>query len=236
MIMVSGRYVRDEKIRMKQSASMIKMYRKHPGNVRSGRNHPMFGRKQDILSIIEGVIMKTGRDGRQKGSGIGYKRPDWVKNKISETRLRKVRSGEIVYPTGALHSQYGTHQSKDRRMKISVANKDRKPTEETLRAILKATQKRPTKFELAVQQFLEMNHPGEWRYCGDGSVILNGKCPDFINCNGQKKVVLANSVYWHMTKKGLSNRKHVERSESKPYNEIGFDVQFIWDDKFKGLL
>lgn len=246
-------YIRTEKIRMKQSDSMKDMYRKNPEKKPIGRKNGMYGKNPSLLSILEANIIRSTIPGCNKGRGSGWNHSKKTKNRISDMRLHKIKSGEIVYPVGDLHPQYGKHQSVNRRMKISIANtgkvrsakmrkemSDRvsgkknpfygkKHTEKSLKSILKAIRKRPTRFELAVQHFLEMNYPGEWKYCGDGSVILNGKCPDFINCNGQKKVVLANSVYWHLTKKGL-NRKQCERIESKPYNEMGFDVWFIWDD------
>jgi hypothetical protein len=279
-----------------------KMYQEHPEKRLIGKRNGMFGKKQNILSVLESVIVKTGRDGRPKGSGLGYKVPENVKLRIHRTRMERIKSGKIVYPKGEQHPMFGKHQTEDTKQKIRIANTGRrfskavnkkkglqgklnpfygkrhsdktklligqksaerikvnghpwfgrhhssvakqkisnanigrKHSDVVLQKLLKMRLQRPTKFELAVQQFLEMHYPGEWKYCGDGSVILNGKCPDFINCNGQKKVVLANSVYWHMTVKGLT-RKQSERIELKPYNEIGFDVWFIWDDKLKGLL
>jgi G:T-mismatch repair DNA endonuclease (very short patch repair protein) len=108
----------------------------------------------------------------------------------------------------------------------------KKHTPTSLRKILSTANHRPNKFEMMVKTFLDKRFPNVWKYCGNGSVVLNGHCPDFINSNGQKRVILANGVYWH-TKRLGRNKRDAERIEMAPYNELGFDVIFIWDDDFR---
>jgi hypothetical protein len=194
---------------------------------------------------------------RMSMSHLGKLMPDEVKKRISMTKRARIASRIIVYPSGEKHFWYGRRHLDATKLKISQANTGRrfshdvnkkkglpgksnpfygkKHTEDVLRRILQVVNARPNKFETAVQSYLNLNFPNEWKYCGDGSFIVNGKCPDFTNCNGKKEVILANGVYWHAgcNKPSLAKKRIIERVESKPYKEFGFKVHFIWEDDFK---
>jgi G:T-mismatch repair DNA endonuclease (very short patch repair protein) len=75
----------------------------------------------------------------------------------------------------------------------------------------------------------------KFQYVGDGSIIINGKSPDFINVNN-KIIILANSIYYHLTiykiKDTSQNRKKHERTQAAPFKKAGYRVIIIWDDEF----
>jgi len=89
----------------------------------------------------------------------------------------------------------------------------------------------PNKFERSVARLLQK----EFRFCGDGSVLINGHSPDFIN-KKKKIIILANGCYWHLQKKGhtvdAKNKRKVERIEAAPFLKAGYKVIFIWEDEF----
>ena len=56
---------------------------------------------------------------------------------------------------------------------------------------------RQNKAEKYLELILENLYPGEWKFVGDGQVRISGKCPDFININGEKKIIELFGDYWH---------------------------------------
>lgn len=76
---------------------------------------------------------------------------------------------------------------------------------------------RPNNCEKKLQNILNSFFPGEYKYVGDGKVILAGKCPDFINVNGKKKIIEHFGSYWH---KGDSGKKRVKLFKQYGYNTL----------------
>jgi len=126
--------------------------------------------------------------------------------------------------------------SKESRKKLSMAFKGRKHSEEHCRKVLQKVCASPNKFEFMVLQYLNEEYPGKFKYVGDGSVLINGRSPDFIDEEG-KTVILANGVYWHLGFHGLpvnnKNKQIRERIEKEPFIKAGYIVRFIWEDAFK---
>jgi hypothetical protein len=158
-----------------------------------------------------------------KGKFAGKKNPFYGKTHTVETRklLSEMRIGRKL-PVSTC-------------MKMSTSHKGLKLSEDSIRKILRKVNMKPNKFECDVQKWLDSREPNVWRYCGDGSVIINGHCPDFINCNGQKKVILANGLHWHQLRYPDKNKREIEIAEKKIYEIVGFDVNFIWYDDFYGV-
>jgi len=85
----------------------------------------------------------------------------------------------------------------------------------------------PNKSELKLLKLLEKIHPGEWKYTGDFSFTINGKCPDFVNCNGQKKIIEFNGTYWH--------QKDIPGEREKIFAAFGYETLIIWDTEMKDI-
>jgi len=84
---------------------------------------------------------------------------------------------------------------------------------------------RPTKPEIIISQLLEVVCPNQYKYTGDGAIIIGGKCPDFTNVNGKKKVIELFGNYWH---KGENPQVKIDK-----YAEFGFDCLVIWEHELK---
>ena len=78
----------------------------------------------------------------------------------------------------------------------------------------------PNKCELKLLSILESIYPGEWKFVGDGQVVIDGKCPDFININGQKKIVELFGEFFH--------EKHEEDQRIKCFEPFGYETLVIW--------
>jgi len=86
---------------------------------------------------------------------------------------------------------------------------------------------RPNKMEQIILYLLNLMYPGEWRYTGDFSFMINGKNPDFVNINGQKKLIEFNGTYWH--------QNDVPGEREKIFAEFGYDTLIIWDHELKDM-
>ena len=166
---------------------------KHPFYGVKGENHPLFG--------VE----------------------PWNKGETKETN-------EIVKKAGEKHSKsltvfYATEKGQkwldDNLRGENSPNYGRQLTEEHLRNILKAVCANPNKKEQYLYWILQLIFPKEYKYVGDGSVIIGGHCPDFININGQKKLIEFYGDYWH---KGDD-----EGNRIFGFKLFGFDTLVIWE-------
>ncbi len=86
---------------------------------------------------------------------------------------------------------------------------------------LQACLKKPTKLELKIEDFLQRHYPNEWKYVGNGQVIISGFNPDFIHCNGKKLIIEAFGDYWH--KEGEAKRRYAI------FKKHGYETLVIWE-------
>lgn len=106
---------------------------------------------------------------------------------------------------------------------------DTEKRNQIVQATLKASYLSPNKCEQSLQQILNELYPNEWKFVGDGEVVIGGFCPDFINCNGKKLIVEFDGKYWH------SSEETQEKDQRKlaKYKELGFDTLVIKENEFK---
>lgn len=83
------------------------------------------------------------------------------------------------------------------------------------------------KIETKLKYILDDLFPNEYKYTGDGSIIIEGKMPDFININGQKKIIELFGNYWH--------KKEDEMIRMEYFNKYGYETLIIWEDEIKNL-
>ena len=86
---------------------------------------------------------------------------------------------------------------------------------------------KPNKPETLLIGLLDSLYPGEWKYTGDFSMTINGKCPDFVNCNGQKKIIEFNGSYWH--------QDDIPGKREAIFAEYGYETLIIWDKELKNM-
>jgi len=98
---------------------------------------------------------------------------------------------------------------------------------------------KPNKKELFLDSLIQSNFPNQWKYVGNGEVVLGAGCPDWINTNGQKKVILHHGIYWHLWRlQKLQNnlnltKQEIEEKDIKNYKKYGFKCLIIWEDELK---
>jgi very-short-patch-repair endonuclease len=156
---------------------------------------------------------------------------------------------------------WNKHHIKETRKKISIAMKGnkiwlgKKHTEEAKELISLAQKKRwqnpeykdkqvkrllhthfpiPTKLEQRFDAFFKQNHL-PFRYCGNGSVRIDGKSPDFI-CNPKKLVIEVGSKNEkNVKKKGRHyfGWRDYERQRKAHFKKWHFDCLCLWEDELR---
>lgn len=142
-------------------------------------------------------------------------------------------------------SNKGRKISKETRKKLSLALKGRKVwnkgkkglqvawnkgipmskkvKEKMIRSLQKSIHKKPNKQEKKlIELFYQYNLP--YKFVGDFTIWIGGKNPDFINTNGDKKLIEYAGRYWH-TEEEMDKR-------IKLFAEYGFETLIIWDNEF----
>jgi very-short-patch-repair endonuclease len=106
--------------------------------------------------------------------------------------------------------------------------------QKAVRAWYLANNKRPTEPEKQLGELIQQTCPNEYRYVGDGQVIIDGKCPDFINCNGQKRIIEMFGDYWHKQRvKDRTDYKRTEEGRKEAFAKLGYETLVIWEHELK---
>jgi hypothetical protein len=105
---------------------------------------------------------------------------------------------------------------------MNIAEKD-----QMIRTLREKANIRPNRAEIELNNVLDAILPNEYKYVGDGSFILGGMNPDFMNINGQKKLIELYGDYWH---------KDDDPQERIDYfKQFGFQTLVVWEHKLKDV-
>lgn len=136
----------------------------------------------------------------------------------------------------------GHQKSEATRAKLSIASKaagvmkrlHKDP--EFQRRRLNGLHKRPNRPEVYVRELLKNNFPGEYRFTGDGSFLIDGLNPDFTNVNGQKKVIEVFGEAFHDPKSALKKVPYrgTEGGRRKVFRKFGYEMLVIWTKEIDG--
>ena len=98
---------------------------------------------------------------------------------------------------------------------------------EFIRKQVRARSKPKNKFETKVENILNGLYPGEYEFVGDGKFFIGTKNPDFVNVNGQKKIIEAYGEYWHKSEE--------EQQRINLFAQQGYQTLIIWDYELKDM-
>ena len=105
------------------------------------------------------------------------------------------------------------------------------PPRNTLPERISKAKCKPNNLEKRLISLIEA-HNLPYKYVGDGQVILGGKCPDFINTNGQKIVLEVFGRYWHDPVKNPAVKlKQQEDYIVAHYAKYGFKCIILWGEE-----
>lgn len=92
---------------------------------------------------------------------------------------------------------------------------------------LKKAQERPNFRERQLDRILNDLFPGEYKYVGNWEFIIAGKNPDFININGQKKIIEFYGNIWHSPEE--------EPKRIKLFKKYGYKTLVIWGKDLRDI-
>lgn len=142
-----------------------------------------------------------------------------------DTRTKMSITAKKQYDNGRDSPFLGKLHSKNTRTIISKKVQNLWKTKKWVRKQHDSRKLRPNKPEKELFAILNCLYPGEWKYTGDFSLVINGKCPDFINCNGQKKIIELFGDYWH--------RGDDPKDRTAVFEPFGYSTLVIWERELK---
>jgi len=179
----------------------------------SGKDHPrgMLGKKHSNEA-------KQKMSTSQKGLNI------WSKNReLSDEHKHKIAEASRNLWQDPEYRRRVTEKVKQRWQNPDYRDK-------VVKAVLKSLMRKPTKPEQKLIDLIKKrNLP--FKYVGDGSVIFYGMNPDFIECNGEKKIIEVFGDYWHSER--ADNWKDTEWGKKAVYSQLGYDCLVIWEHEIK---
>lgn len=171
----------------------------------SNGNNPFQGKthKKETLSKIREKAIKRNAD------------PEYRKM-ISEC-TKKAMTPEVR----DLISQSWKSRSPEWKVKKSKMEKKRwREDKNFAERMRKSRNAKPNKSEIKLNDILDEMYPGEWKFTGDFSFIINGKNPDFVNCNGKKLIIELFGEYWH--------QGETQEDRAKCFSPFGYRTLVIW--------
>jgi G:T-mismatch repair DNA endonuclease (very short patch repair protein) len=183
--------------------------------------------KEKIGAASKGLWKNALYRDKVVGSLIGRPCTEETKRKMSEASLGKPKSDEHRRKLSISHK--GMHPTAETRQKMRRTWRNPEQKEKRLKAIFASFGHLPNKPERRLRSLLNKLFPGEYKYVGDGDVWIGGKNPDFVNVNGQKKVIEVFGSYWHGGKRtGMSNTAHRKERESH-FAKYGYQTLVVWE-------
>lgn len=122
-----------------------------------------------------------------------------------------------------------------RKLKASVVAKAQRNDPEYVSKLMKSCQLKPNKPETLLYSIIQ-ELTDDYALNVDGSVmILGGKIPDFVNINGQKKVVELFGDYWHGSQVTGRNRSQEEKLRKGLFKKFGYSTLIIWELELQSI-
>jgi hypothetical protein len=117
-----------------------------------------------------------------------------------------------------------------KRRTIRQALKGKEKTEEHIRNILKGRFKRPTKLETKFIGFFN-RYSLSFNYCGDGSLIIGSKNPDFVENNGRKVCLeTCNKIEKRWS---YGSWKLYEKNRISHFAKYGWKCLVLWENELE---
>jgi G:T-mismatch repair DNA endonuclease (very short patch repair protein) len=203
----------------------------------------MLGRRLSKESIIKRTLSRGNLPSPMKGKHHTNEARHKISLAISarpscsaETRAKLSRISKNWHKKHP-HPLLGKHHPLEVRQSIREASIKRWANpifkKKVIEAIVKASFKRPTLPEKLLCELLDELCSSEYKYTGDGSVAIGGCVPDFLNVNGQKKVIELFGDYWHSKSVTGKSNYQEEFDKIKHYEEYGFGCLMIWEHELK---
>jgi len=192
-----------------------------------GKDSYHFGRlrsKETCKRISEALMGKHLSKETRKKIGLAH-----LGKPLTNEHRKKLSQAKKGFCDGKKNNMFGRYHSRTTRKKMRMTwGKDRSYRVRQCRQglILK-----PNKPETILRNLLNKVLPNKYKYTGDDKVVIDGFNPDFMNCNGQKKIIELYGTYWHKTPKVIERDKRRKKS----YKSLGYALLIIWEHELKNI-
>jgi len=98
------------------------------------------------------------------------------------------------------------------------------------RGRIEAIVKKPNAIERRIIGIIRKNDL-PFKYVGDGQLVIEGKCPDFVSTNRSKKIIEVFGDYWHNI---VMNREYSSKEGRKEFfSKYGYDTLVLWGSELE---
>lgn len=192
---------------------------------------------------------------RMLGENNIAKRPE-VREKLRKAHKWNRGLTKETDPSVAMQAEKlrGRHNTKEQNEKIGNARRGKKQSDttrkrnsETKKKLwkdpnfvakqIKARHTFPNKPEKFLDSLLQKLFPNQWKYVGSGDFFVEGtnKNPDFININGQKKIIEMYGGYWHGEERTGRTKEEEEQQRIDLFAQHGYQTLVIWDYELEDI-
>lgn len=151
---------------------------------------------------------------------VGYEQSEETKEKLREIVTGKKRSKEAI-----------------ERMRVSAIERwqDFEYREKQIKAVIKGSMIKPNRAEKRLYKLLQKLFSNEYLLNVKADMIIGGKVPDFVNVNGQKKLIEMFGDYWHSIEKTGKTKEEEENQRIKHFAKYGYQTLIIWEHELEDL-
>ena len=168
------------------------------------------------------------KEKKERLKGIGFFKDKHHTNE-SKKKMSESQKGKVAWNKGLKYSIEKSTKNYSDASKKRWENSGYR--DKVVKNIILGNLIKPNKPELYLQSLLNELYPKDWEYVGDGKVVLNGFCPDFININGKKQIIELFGDYWHSRKDAIGRNKY--RIEC--YRRLGYATLVVWEKELKDI-
>lgn len=130
----------------------------------------------------------------------------------------------------------GKNHSREVRKKRSLNQTVLWQNPEYVKRMIKAQHRKPNKSEKKLDEFLQKIVPKEYQINVNAEVMtLGGKIPDFVNVNGQKKIIEMNGDWWHGEKRTGRSKEEEEQQRVNYFAKYGWKTLVVWELELKNI-
>lgn len=152
--------------------------------------------------------------------------PTTVSNLLKKYNIKIRTTSENS--TGINNPMFGKNHSKEVKSRIGNLAKERWKDEEYIQNWISKNAIKPNRQEIELNNILKEKFPNEYKYVGDFKFWIDGKNPDFINVNGQKKIIELFGTYFHKIIKEDDSQKRINH-----FKKYGYDTLIIWSPELQ---
>lgn len=176
------------------------------------------------------ILREYGKNRDNRNNMVRKIKEYWDDNNRSSDKKQKLaeRSREMMNERWSNSEYYQKHCERKKTEWADITYRNMQ-----IKKMMKGNKSRPTRLEKRVLELVDNMYPNQWKYVGDGDVILGGRNPDFINMNGCKAIIEVNGTFWHSYQRTKECPLLHELDRISHYKQYGYHTLVIWGHEFK---